>query len=104
MLIMTQNRKNLLNMESLGSMFLSSCYGGYDGGPVKILASYPLAEDVTETLGEYENEARAVKVLDEIATEYGQYMKVDGGCNPLTGAYVQPFAFDHPKVYRMPEK
>lgn len=104
MLIMTQNRKNLLNLESLGSMFLSSCYGDYDGGPVKILASYPLADDVTETLGEYESEARAVEVLDEIATEYGKYLKCDGGVNPISYTTTPPFAFNYPKVYRMPEK
>ena len=51
MLIMTQNKKNLINLDSLGSMFLSSCYGRYNGGRVKVLASYPLSEDVTEILG-----------------------------------------------------
>lgn len=105
MLIMTQNRKCLFNLESSGTVFLSSCYGNYEEGkPVKVLASFPLAEDVTENLGEYESEARAVEVLDEIATEYGKYMNVDLGCNPLTGSYTQSFAFVHPKVYRMPEK
>ena len=47
MLIMTQNKKNLINLDSLGSMFLSSCYGRYNGGRVMVLASYPLSEDVT---------------------------------------------------------
>lgn len=105
MLIITQNKKCLLNMEQAGTVFLSSLYGGHEEGkPVKVLASFPLAEDVTESLGEYQSEARAMEVLEEIATEYGNFMKVDGGCNPLTGAYTQPFAFVHPKVYRMPEK
>lgn len=104
MLIMAQNRKCLFNLESAGTLFLSSCYGNHEEGkPVKVLASFPLAEDVTENLGEYDSEARAVEVLEEIATEYGKYMKVDGGFNPFNGAQTQPFAFDHPKVYRMPE-
>lgn len=103
MLIMTQNKKNLINLDSLGSMFLSSCYGRYNGGRVRVLASYPLSEDVTEILGEYENEARAMDVLEEIATEYTNYMKVDGGFNPFTNAQTQAFAFNHPKVYRMPD-
>lgn len=104
MLIMSQNRKSLLNLESASELFLSYAYGDYNGGPVKVLASFPLAEDVTTNLGEYESEDRAVEVLEEISKEYGGYLKVDGGCNPLTGAYTQPFAFNHPKVYRMPEK
>jgi len=105
MLIMSQDRKCLLNLEKVSTLFLSSYYGDYkEGKPVKVLASFPLAEDVTEGLGEYQSEARAMEVLEEIATEYSNFMKVDGGCNPLTGAYTQPFAFVHPKVYRMPEK
>ena len=105
MLIMTQNRKCLFNLENAGSLFLSSCYGECEEGkPVKVLASFPLAEDVTENLGEYESEARAMEVLDEIATEYTNYMKADGELNPFTRTQTQAFAFDHPKVYRMPEK
>ena len=103
MLIMTQNKKNLINLDSLGSMFLSSCYGRYNGGRVKVLASYPLSEDVTEILGEYESEARAMEVLEEIATEYSNFMKADGVLNPFNGANTSPFAFDYPKVYRMPD-
>ena len=105
MLIVSQNRKCLLNMEKAGTVFLSSLYGGHEEEkPVKVLASFPLAEDVTESLGEYESEARAMEVLEEIAAKYGSFLRVDGGCNPLTGAYTQPFAFVDPKVYKMPEK
>lgn len=105
MLIVSQNRKCLLNMERAGIVFLSSLYGGHEEGkPVKVLASFPLAEDVTESLGEYESEARAMEVLEEIAAKYGSFLRVDGGCSPLTGAYTQPFAFVDPKVYKMPEK
>ena len=105
MLIMSQNKKCLLNMEQVGTVFLSSLYGDHkEGKPVKVLASFPLAEDVTESLGEYESEARAMEVLDEIATEYTNYMKADGELNPFTRTQTQAFAFDHPKVYRMPEK
>ena len=105
MLIMSQNKKCLLNLEKAGTLLLSSCYGDYkEGKPVKVLASFPLAEDVTEGLGEYESEARAMEVLEEIAIEYSNFMKADGGYNSLTREYTQPFAFVHPKIYRMPEK
>ena len=53
MLIVSQNRKCLLNMERAGTVFLSSLYGDHEEGkPVKVLAAFPLAEDVTESLGE----------------------------------------------------
>lgn len=97
MLIMSQSRDSLLNVESTSEIFLSSSFGEYSGGPVKVLASFPLAEDVTANLGEYESEARAKEVLEEIVNEYGKYLKTDGG--PLA----TPFAFAPPKVYKMPE-
>lgn len=103
MLIMSQNKRVLFNLNNAATLFLSSCYGDYNGGPVKVLTSYPIGEDATENLGEYESEARALEVLEEIAVEYGKYMKVDVGYNSLTGAYTPPFAFDHPKVYKMPK-
>ncbi len=99
MLIMSQNKKCLLNMEQVGTVFLSSLYGDHkEGKPVKVLASFPLAEDVTESLGEYESEARAMEVLEEIVQEYGMYFRTEGS------AHKAAFAFARPKVYRMPEK
>ena len=99
MLIMSQDRKCLLNLENAGTLFLSSYYRDYkEGKPVKVLASFPLAEDVTEGLGEYESEARAMEVLEEIVQEYGTYFKTEGSVQKSA------FAFARPKVYRMPEK
>ena len=99
MLIMSQDRKCLLNLENAGTLFLSSYYRDYkEGKPVKVLASFPLAEDVTEGLGEYESEARAMEVLEEIVQEYGTYFKTEGSLHKAA------FAFARPKVYRMPEK
>lgn len=105
MLIMSQNRKFLFNLDRAGTLFLSSCYGVYEEGePVKVLASFPLAEDVTENLGEYESEARAMEVLEEIGKEYGKYMRSDGGPLATVDFYAPPFAFVPPKVYKMPER
>jgi len=99
MLIMSQSRKSLLNLESASEIFLSSAYGDYNGGPVMVLASFPLAEDVTTNLGEYESEARAMEVLDEIMELYGKFIKTT-----RTPGRAVTFAFAPPKVYRMPEK
>lgn len=105
MLIMTQNRKCLFNLEKAGALFLSSYYGDCEeDGPIKVLASLPLAEDVTENLGEYESEARAMEVLEDIAGEYGKYLSTAGGPCATVDVYVQPFAYTPPKVYKMPEK
>ena len=98
MLIMSQNRKCLFNLEKAGTLFLSSCYGDYEEGkPVKVLASFPLAEDVTENLGEYESESRAMEVLEDIASQYKHHTRTSQR-NSLV------FAFAPPKVYKMPEK
>lgn len=103
MLIMSQNRKCLFNLEKAGTLFLSSCYGHYEERkPVRALAAFPLAEDVTEILGEYENEVRAMEVLGEIADEYGNYLRTNGGPLATANFYAQPFAFAPPKVYKMP--
>lgn len=103
MLIMSQSRDSLLNVESTSEIFLSSSFGEYSGGPVKVLASFPVAEDVTANLGEYESEARAKEVLEEIVNEYGKYLKTDGGPLATANFYAPPFAFAPPKVYKMPE-
>ena len=98
MLIMSQNRKCLFNLEKAGTLFLSSYYGDYEEGkPVKVLASFPLAEDVTENLGEYESEARAMEVLEDIASQYKHHTRTSQR-NALV------FAFAPPTVYKMPEK
>ena len=83
MLIISQDRKCLLNMKKAGTMFLSSLYGDHEEGkPVKVLASFPLAEDVTESLGEHQSEARAMEVLEEISGAYGEVTKIKGRINP----------------------
>ena len=87
----------------LEAVFLSSLYGDHEEGkPVKVLAAFPLAEDVTESLGEYESEARAMEVLEEIADEYGKYLRADGGLLATANFYAPPFAFAPPKIYKMP--
>lgn len=105
MLIMTQDRKCLFNLERARALFLSSYYGGHieEGKPVKVLASFPLAEDVTEDLGVYESEARAMEVLGEITRSYGEGAEIDGIIHPEYG-YVNCRTVPNRKVYQMPER
>ncbi len=101
MLIMCQNKKSIVNLKSTSEVFLSSCYGDYrDGDAVKVLASFPGDDDTTLPLGTYENESRAMEILDEIAKLYEGYKRTVAP-NPHT---TMTFAFEPPKVYRMPEK
>ena len=99
MLIVSQNRKCLLNMERAGTVFLSSLYGDHEEGkPVKVLASFPLAEDVTESLGGVRERGQGHGGAGGIVQEYGMYFRTEGS------AHKAAFAFARPKVYRMPEK
>lgn len=61
----------------------------------KVLDALPLAEDVTENLGEYESEARAMEVLEDIARQYKHHTRT-------TQRNALMFAFEPPKVYEMP--
>lgn len=93
MLILSQDKTMLLNLDHITRIKNT-------GGEI-------IAVDdnrVTNTLGTYETTDRAAQVVMEIATKYGQYMKVEGG--PIytkPGGYVQPILFDPPKVYEMPQ-
>lgn len=105
MLIMSQDRKSLYTLEGLSEICLSSTYGDYqDGESVKIIATLPRDVEAVMPLGTYKNETRAMEVLDEIANEYGKYLKYDGRVNPIAYTATPPFAFSPPKVYRMPER
>ena len=107
MLIMNQSKKNLVNMETASEIFLSTSYGEpQKEGPVRVLAmtSVGISDEASIVLGEYESEARAMEVLGEIADEYGKYLSTAGGPLATVEAFVQPFAYAPPKVYRMPER
>ena len=55
-------------------------------------------------MGRYASLDRAKAVLLEIAQEYGKYLSTPGGPCLTVEAYVQPMAFEPPKVYMMPEE
>ena len=93
MLIFSQDRTALVNL---------------DAGIFAIIAQGNLvvaAEGQTKMeikLGEYSTSDEAEKVMAELANEYGRYYRVNGGPMATVDAFVQPFMFKPPKVYKMP--
>ena len=94
MLILSQDKNMLLNLDHITR--------------IKNAGSEVIAVDtnrVTNTLGEYETQERAISVIAEIAKMFTKYLRVEGG--PIIaqpGGFVQPMMFEPPKVYEMPQK
>lgn len=56
------------------------------------------------TMATYSNTAKALKVMEMLREEYQKYYSNNGGGMMATAAfYVQPFAFNHPKVFQFPK-
>lgn len=126
MLIMNQSKKNLVNMETASEIFLSTSYGEpQKEGPVRVLAmtSVGISDEASIVLGEYESEARAMEVLEEIVNEYSklpnaveEYPASVNVCAPaswfgrrkvpasVVNLHTQTFVSSSQKVYRMPER
>ena len=92
MLIMTQAKTGLVNMDQIIRIFAS-------GGDV-------MAEDRNSALtllGSYKEASRCAEIVVDIADKYARYFKVDGGPSLTHNAFVQPLMFEPPKVYEMPQ-
>lgn len=57
----------------------------------------------TVCLGIYKSIMRAKEIVQEIVDEFGKYTYEKGRQDLYTRSYVQPIAFEPPKVYRMPK-
>lgn len=99
MLIHTQDRLTVVILESLTTIQIRAT-PGFDKEIVGV------RDDPAKSifLGRYDTEERAIEVLGEIFGEYGRYKMCEGGPLATMNVYVQPFAFDPPKVYAMPQK
>lgn len=104
MLIMNQQRATILNVSYIKEIEASFPWLE-DAG--KSEYAYVLAVDQSGKimqLGRYASLDRAKAVLLEITQEYGKYLSTPGGPCLTVDAYVQPMAFEPPKVYMMPEE
>ena len=93
MLIMNQDRNQLLNMDHFGKVFQAG---------TEILAENRLGD--MESLGKYATPERAGEVLLEIGKKYAEWLKVEGGPCLTSDAYVQPLMFNPPKLFEMPSE
>ena len=74
-----------------------------DDGKVHILAR-GIVEYLSIIIAVYSNTAKALKVMEMLREEYQKYYSNNGGGMMATAAfYVQPFAFNHPKVFQFPK-
>ena len=54
-------------------------------------------------LAEYSSKSKALKVMEMLRKEYQKYYSNNGGGMMATANfYIQPFAFNHPKVFQFP--
>ena len=52
----------------------------------------------------YKSEEKALKAMEMLREKYQKYYSNNGGGMMATAAfYVQPFAFNHPKVFQFPK-
>ena len=80
---------------NLCSVYMLKAYDCY-----KVLASNT---DIY-TLATYSTEQKALKAMEMLREEYQKYYSNNGGGMMATAEfYVQPFAFNHPKVFQFPK-
>ena len=105
MLIMNQQKTALLNVSHIKTIDASPLYLAVGVKPDSRadIQAVDRAGAILP-LGRYASLDRAKAVLLEIAQEYRKYLSTQGGPCLTVDAYVQPMAFEPPKVYMMPEE
>lgn len=104
MMIMNQRRDALLNVDHIKKLEATRPLPRRDSeGEITEIAATD-RNGAVAVLGRYASLDRAKAVLLEIAQEYGKYLSTPGGPCLTVEAYVQPMAFEPPKVYMMPEE
>lgn len=85
MIIRSQNKEHIVNMDSI--VLINVCEKSI----------YAHSEKRTFPLGDYENENKAIKVLDMIQNTYTQYATIKDGVGNVHGG------FNIPKCFQMPQ-
>lgn len=94
MLIRSQNKKELLNLDNAVSISVD------DDNEIIIAYGFDHAWD---RMGNYSTEEKAIKVLDMIQNEYGTHYYGNGGPMATANFYIPPFGYIPPKVFQMPQ-
>ena len=106
MIITTQNKEMLVNMEFIKILNIHND-GIYakEGKEYCILAFYGDGEDDCVRLGDYATKERCKEILQEIRNEYAKYFYRQGGPAILRGSTDVPGEiWNVPKCYDMPEE
>ncbi len=97
MLIVSQDKKKVKKYNNIITISYDSSYETSE----KLWIISIDGEDVAH----YKTEERAKEVLQEIATKYSSYLKLEGEPAILQGQTdTKPNIFNIPKVYEMPEE
>ena len=88
MLIRSQNKEVLVNMDNVKELFLAV----YDTH-TDVMAT----TDGASNIGRYSTKEKALKVLDSLQSRYAEYVQIGSVANGTIGL------FDVPKVYSMPQ-
>lgn len=99
MIIVSQDKGKIINFDNMTRVYIT-----FDEGDDDVCIRTETVDSLYEDLGYYKTEARAKKVLQEIAQKFSSYLKLEGGPAILQGQIdIQPNIFNIPKVYEMPE-
>lgn len=107
MLILSQNRELLVNVENIRLLSLQKISFEQEkkgDAQYRIFVSFGNADDDYWHIGNYGTEDRAKEIIREIWQKYGEYLHRPGGPAILRGTSDVPEAFFVlPKIYKMSE-
>ena len=105
MVIVSQDKKMLINFNSIVSVYVIKNYVSEEKGYKGYNIDFATNEEINFVLATYETEERAKEVLQKIAQTYSEYLKLEGGPAILQGQIdIQPNIFNIPKVFEMPKE
>lgn len=79
------------------------CLGEHGSKHIIYICS-KLFDDKFCAFADYSTEAKALNAMEMLREEYQKYYSNNGGGMMATAEfYVQPFAFNHPKVFQFPK-
>lgn len=95
MIIVSQDKKEIINFDNLVSVYVIESYEAKEKGLEKYNIDFATTDEINFVIGTYETEERAKEVLQEIISKYK---------TTLYNSKTNETVVNIPKVYEMPEK
>lgn len=95
MIIVSQDKKEIINFDNLVSVYVIESYEAKEKGLEKYNIDFATTDEINFVIGTYETEERAKEVLQEIISKYK---------TTLYNSKTNETVVNVPKVYEMPEK